>query len=324
MFSILVLHLFLMIAGYFLAVFTAASVAGFIVVNVFAAFKMVSVFSVLFENWNHVVDQFSVALLITARFGFPGWLIAVTAAETLSVRRKYWFAVAGALNALLALVISGELPLWSPMFFHRLPDTFPTVVCGFFAGLAYWRLAGWRSGFWKGGQPGNTETTQAAGKYVTTVETIFTRLLRIYAGLGLGNLAGSTVCWLMVMGPRVEGGHHLLINHISNIVDLTGEFGAVAFYPAIVAFLYAEFKGRRTWLFHALGGMAVTLTIFLLISPHLLLPANSEDAATLFGTLFAFGACGAVNGLVYWLIAVSGAARNVANQLRSTSVSAGS
>ena len=83
--------------------------------------------------------------MITSLYALPGWLISVVTAEFRNERRRYWFAAAGVLTALLALFLAGMgLALIS------MPAMFiGSLIGGFFGGLAYWAAAGRGSGGWR-------------------------------------------------------------------------------------------------------------------------------------------------------------------------------
>jgi hypothetical protein len=70
-----------------------------------------------------------------------------------------------------------------------------------------------------------------------------------------------------------------------------------SFFPMMLLVLIAETGSRRSWLFHALGGMAVAIGA-------MAVRANSADLANPGPGILAAGlAAGAVGGTVYWLIA---------------------
>ncbi len=89
--------------------------------------------------------MFLFGLMMTSLYGLPGWLITVIGAEVRSSRGKTFFAIAGVLTALLAIVIAG---MGKGIF----SGTLLNIACpigGFFGGLAYWAIAGKTSGDWK-------------------------------------------------------------------------------------------------------------------------------------------------------------------------------
>ena len=69
--------------------------------------------------------------------------------------------------------------------------------------------------------------------------------------------------------------------------------GYYSFLPAMIFAVIAEILGRRSWLFHAIGGMAVAAAA---------LAARPEEISRP-GIFMIVLAAGAVGGTVYWLIA---------------------
>ncbi len=70
-----------------------------------------------------------------------------------------------------------------------------------------------------------------------------------------------------------------------------------AFFPMMLVALIAELGSRRSWLFHALSGMAVAIAA-------MAVRANSGNLGNPgSGIMIAALAAGAVGGSVYWLIA---------------------
>jgi hypothetical protein len=69
-----------------------------------------------------------------------------------------------------------------------------------------------------------------------------------------------------------------------------------SFFPMMLLVLIAELGNRRSWLFHALGGMAVAVAA-------MAVRANSSNLGNPgSGVVIAALAAGAVGGSVYWLI----------------------
>ena len=90
--------------------------------------------------------MFMIGAMMTAAYGFPGWLVSVVVAERKQFRSRRYFAFAGVLDALLALLLAGR-------FQGLFPEIWLNLSClagGFFGGLAYWAVAGKDSGIWKG------------------------------------------------------------------------------------------------------------------------------------------------------------------------------
>jgi hypothetical protein len=320
MFRALIFHLALMIAGYVSAVFIPAGILVFFTINMIAVFEFSNVIFVLHNVWAQVDNVFPVAVSMTAIFGFPGWLVAAFFSEFHNIRRKYWFAVAGAVNTLLAIAI-GRNPL-SRMGMLNDPAVIASLVCcGFIAGLAYWRIAGWRSGLWKGEHARAARTIELTGKYLAMAETALISVLRMYAGLAIGSLAAGAAFWLATFwicngAPGVPSNLD-----IAKIVEITSDTGIYMFYPVVIIFLYAALTGRRSWQFHALGAIAVALAGFAFLFASGIVSARYENALTLPASFLFTALCGAINGSVYWLIAVPGVGTLLFKRLYPTSVS---
>ena len=78
-----------------------------------------------------------------------------------------------------------------------------------------------------------------------------------------------------------------------------------AFFPMLALILWAEVGNRRSWLFHALAGMAAGLAALVIRANDLAL-ANPRP-----GIMMAALAAGAVGGTAYWLIAGRNSGRNL-------------
>ena len=89
--------------------------------------------------------MFVFGLMMTALYGLPGWLVSVITAEIRDERRRFWFAAAGFLTALLALFLAsrGTRMFAEPLFGAAI------LAGGLAGGLAYWAVIGKRSGNWK-------------------------------------------------------------------------------------------------------------------------------------------------------------------------------
>lgn len=86
--------------------------------------------------------------------------------------------------------------------------------------------------------------------------------------------------------------------------------GYYSFIPAIGFAVLAEILGRRSWLFHAFGGMAVAALALAIRSDEVRVP----------GLFMIALAAGAVGGTVYWLVA----GRSAGKHLDDAGVSAAS
>ena len=78
-----------------------------------------------------------------------------------------------------------------------------------------------------------------------------------------------------------------------------------AFFPALALILWAEVGNRRSWLFHALSGMAAGLAALAIRANDMAL-ANPRP-----GIMMAALAAGAVGGSVYWLLAGRNSGKNL-------------
>jgi hypothetical protein len=78
-----------------------------------------------------------------------------------------------------------------------------------------------------------------------------------------------------------------------------------AFFPMLALILWAEVGNRRSWLFHALAGMAAGLAALVIRANDMSL-ANPRPGIMIGG----MGA-GALGGTVYWLIAGRNSGKNL-------------
>lgn len=150
---------------------------------------------------------------------------------------------------------------------------------------------------------------------------IFTYILRfilISVGFIAAILAASAFLMLMLWGGVADGD----VNHqdmrtllLSIGVPVLSLFaGYYAFFPAILVFLFSEISGKRSWLFHAIGGIVIALTAI----------ARRADANSFANPpqviIMAVIAAGAVGGTAYWIIAGRSAGKHL-DEIASTSVS---
>ena len=151
----LLIHLVFMLLGYAAAVAVATTVT-LMAMGAPTVFPDQGNWGSFYSYWRDLPRLYVFGLSITAIYALPGWLISAIYAEFRNERRKYWYAAAGVVTALLALTLAGmakELRTEPMMFFGSLAG-------GFAGGLIYWSLAGRRSGGWKtwamGGEPQGT------------------------------------------------------------------------------------------------------------------------------------------------------------------------
>jgi hypothetical protein len=78
-----------------------------------------------------------------------------------------------------------------------------------------------------------------------------------------------------------------------------------AFFPMLALIVWAEIGNKRSWLFHALAGMAAGLAALVIRANDLGL--SNPKPGIMIGVL----AAGAVGGTVYWLIAGRNSGKNL-------------
>lgn len=141
------LHLLFMLLGYALAVLVSTTIA-MLVMGTPTVLPDNGNWGSFYAYWRDFPRFFFGGLTVTALYALPGWLISVIVAEFRKERRRFWFAAAGALTALLALFLAGmgRGMLMMPAMF------FGSLIGGFFGGLAYWSATGQRSGGWRSRQ----------------------------------------------------------------------------------------------------------------------------------------------------------------------------
>lgn len=137
-------HLAFMALGYALAVFVATTM----VCIILGAPTVLPDNGSMGSFFNYLKDlpgMFMMGSIMTAMYGFPGWLISVITGEVRSAQGKFWYAIAGLLTALLAIFLSGGLS--GPDLLKLM--NFAILIGGFCGGLAYWAIAGKAAGNWK-------------------------------------------------------------------------------------------------------------------------------------------------------------------------------
>ncbi len=145
----LLLHLLFMALGYALAVLTATTVVC-IAMGLPTVFPDQGAWGSFQRYLKDFPMMFAFGTMMTAMYGLPGWLISVVTAEIRNERRKYWFAIAGLLTALLAQMLSGGVnyTIFADIFMIA-----AILIGGLCGGLAYWAVVGKLSGKWKLAKP---------------------------------------------------------------------------------------------------------------------------------------------------------------------------
>jgi hypothetical protein len=319
MYITLAFHLVRMLVGFFLATLIPAITVTVVIVNVLATFESSNVLSVLFEMWQHAVMMYPMAVFMTALFGFPGWFMASVFAEFRNIRRKYWFAAAGALNALLAVTLSEFSHLRQPGLDKPSSIAF-MMFCGFLAGLAYWRIAGCRSGLWKGEKARDAGTVEVTGKYVAMAETTTLTMARVYVGFVACTFAAAAALWV-IDSSIIYGVQHFFISfNFGEILQIISGVGVYIFYPVILLFIVAEVKGWRSWQFYTLSGIVFAVLGAVYLSLVEGLSGHDSTLIAIALLIFCSAVCGAINGVVYWLIAGRNAGKHL-GKIAATSAS---
>jgi hypothetical protein len=139
--------------------------------------------------------------------------------------------------------------------------------------------------------------------------TYILRFILISVGFIAAVVAASAFLMLMLWGGVAQGD----VNHqemrtllLSIGVPLLSIFaGYYAFLPAMFVYIFAEIAGKRSWLFHAIGGIVIALAAI----------ARRADANSFAnppqGIIMAVIAAGAVGGTAYWLIAGRSAGKHL-------------
>ncbi len=148
--------------------------------------------------------------------------------------------------------------------------------------------------------------------------TYILRFILISVGFIAAVLSASGFLVFLLWGGigQSDMDHHALVTAMLGIgTPLLAMFaGYYAFLPAIIVFVFAEITGKRSWLFHALGGIVIALAAI----------ARRADANSFAnppqGIIIAIIAAGAVGGTAYWLIA----GRTAGKHLDDVSASASS
>ncbi|MGL4490175.1 MAG: hypothetical protein ACRCU5_12105 [Rhizobiaceae bacterium] len=148
--------------------------------------------------------------------------------------------------------------------------------------------------------------------------TYLIRFILISLGFIVAVLASSAFLMLMLWGGIAQGdANHQEVQNVLLSVGtsvLAAFVGYYAFFPAILVFMFAEITGRRSWLFHSIGGIVIALAAI----------ARRADANNFAnppqGIIMAVIAAGAVGGTVYWLFAGRSAGKHL-DEIAATSPS---
>ncbi len=139
------------------------------------------------------------------------------------------------------------------------------------------------------------------------------RFILITAGFIAAIIAASLFILVLVWGDMLRGDpetERLLGVAVGLSLPIVIAFaGYYAFAPGIAFAVIAEITARRSWLFHALGGMAVALVALAIRSEIEMRP----------GILMIVLAAGAVGGTIYWLIAGRSAGKHLDDLTTSAS-----
>ncbi len=139
------------------------------------------------------------------------------------------------------------------------------------------------------------------------------RFILITAGFIAAIIAASLFILVLVWGGMLRGDpetERLLGVAVGLSLPIVIAFaGYYAFAPGIAFAVIAEITARRSWLFHALGGMAVALVALAIRSEIEMRP----------GILMIVLAAGAVGGTIYWLIAGRSAGKHLDDLTTSAS-----
>lgn len=131
------------------------------------------------------------------------------------------------------------------------------------------------------------------------------RFVLITAGFIAAILAASLFMLVLVWGGMLRGDQEterLTTLAVGLSLPVVTAFaGYYAFVPGIAFAVLAEIAARRSWLFHALGGMVVAIIALAIRSDVTMRP----------GILMIVLAAGAVGGTAYWLVAGRSAGKHL-------------
>ncbi len=141
----LLIHVFLMVLSYALAVQVAATIT-VLVIFIPTVFPDNGAWGSAYKTLQDIVQMLLFGAFYTAMFALPGWLISVIIAEYRNEKRKYWFGIAGFFTAILAQLIAYT---FIGGIFAAPMTLIGSLIGGLLGGLTYWAIAGKRSGSWK-------------------------------------------------------------------------------------------------------------------------------------------------------------------------------
>ena len=131
----------------------------------------------------------------------------------------------------------------------------------------------------------------------------FLRLCAITFGFFIGTLAAAVAFAFLtrVITPE-EAGHitnaGLGIGLVAGFLVAAAIAGYIAFVPAMLVILFAEYTRRRDWLFYTIAGGLVAVIVPLL--GHRVIGAGPSDTVN---ALIMLAVAGMIGGLAYWLFA---------------------
>ena len=131
------------------------------------------------------------------------------------------------------------------------------------------------------------------------------RFVLITAAFIAAILAASLFMLVLVWGGMLRGDpetQRLMSLAVGLSLPVVFAFaGYYAFVPGIAFAVLAEITNRRSWLFHAIGGMVVAIIALAIRSDMTIRP----------GILMIVLAAGAVGGTAYWLVAGRSAGKHL-------------
>ena len=140
-----------MVLGYALAVLVA-TMAVCVLIGIPTALPDNGEFGSFYRYQRDIPLIFVFGGLMTALYGFPGWLLTIIVTEYCSTGGRVWLGFAGILNAVLALVLSNVFPQFVIGWIMPTLQNWLNIAClfgGLCGGIAYWAISGRKAGSWK-------------------------------------------------------------------------------------------------------------------------------------------------------------------------------